>query len=292
MFFNAQNPVFPFQFPNPFQMGANNTQSGAQGEEGQAAQPQFNPFTFFQQQMSQIPFPFCMGAKKTEGEGSTAEGEEAQASAQQQFNPFECFKQMFQMQQFMDMFKNMFPMFNMNPQNCSCQQGFNPFGFCMMPNMNEQMQQFMDMFRNMFPMFSMNPQNCSCQQGFNPFGFCTMPNMNEQMQQFMDMLKNLFSMFSMNPQSCGQQGFNPFGFCGMPNMNEQMQQFTDMLKNLFSSFGKMGGNQENGLPFGMPAKLLQFLLHMDSTPEGLSKFQKILDLIFDEYSKARAPKEE
>ena len=31
---------------------------------------------------------------------------------------------------------------------------------------------------------------------------------------------------------------------------------------------------------------------MDSTPEGLSKFQKILDLIFDEYSKSCKPAEE
>lgn len=34
------------------------------------------------------------------------------------------------------------------------------------------------------------------------------------------------------------------------------------------------------LPNGIPVQLLQVLLHMESTPEGLEKFQKLLDMIF------------
>lgn len=287
MFFNAQNPMFPFQmpnmngqapfqfpfqmpgwngqmpfqfpFPNPFQTGAAKPADEAAGEDGQAAQQACNPFAFFQQQMSQMPFqfpffPFQTGAGKAEGDAA-AEGEDAQADAQQACNPFEFFRQMFQMQQFMDMFKNMFSAFGMNPQNWSCPQGFNPFGGFQMPNMNAQMQQAQQM-----------------------------------QQQFMDMFKNMFSTFGMNPQNWNcQQGFNPFGGFQMPSMNEQLQQFADLLKKQFAALGLTGDKQDSGLPFGMPVKLLQFLLHMDSTPEGLSKFQKILDMIFDEYSKARTP---
>jgi len=33
------------------------------------------------------------------------------------------------------------------------------------------------------------------------------------------------------------------------------------------------------------------MLHLESTPEGLSKLQKILDMIFDAYSKPRTAPE-
>jgi len=201
---NPFNYMMPFmQFMNTQNSGNSQNPQNAQGFFGNNNMSQ-NPFA----QMWQMPFPNPFAAAGSDEANGAAD---AKTDAQSQ-NAFYT-----QMNQFMEMFKNMSNMWGMNLNNM---------------NMNMNMNQFMNQYMNQFMNF------------MNPWNYCQL-----FMTAYTEMMMQFFSM------------------C-LP--------YVDKLKDMFKSDGAS--------LMGLPVEALRFLLNIDSSPDGLSKFQKILDIIFDLYS--------
>ena len=106
------------------------------------------------------------------------------------------------------------------------------------------------------------------------------------MEMYQALCKSMVAMFGVDPQIFApDEGKNPFS--GLPGLEEVAGRCRETAEKWKSKAAGKDG-KEGALPFGLPAKLLQQLLNMDSTPEGLTKFQKLLDMLFEAYSKPRA----
>jgi len=194
------------------------------------------------------------------------------------FNPFDC-NNMAQ-NPFFRMWQMPFPFPNPAEENNdgketaesaegkSKEQNQNPF--------DGQMTQFIEMMKAMGQKWGMNP-NC----------MSFMPGMD----QCQDFFRKMWQMPNMNFQSMNPY-FNPWAY-----YQASMEWYMEMTKELIKMAAplvemlKDAFKGDNGMPFGIPAEALRFLLNMDSTPDGLSKFQKILDIIFDLYlQQSVAPK--
>lgn len=148
-----------------------------------------------------------------------------------------------------------------------------------------------DFYQQIFQMFGQTPQMFGSMQ--------QTPMMFEQMAQMLGILSRMFGQMSQNFEQMAQMFGDPTQkFSQMPQMfgpMPQMSQFMNLFQNINPLFAQgitncTGANANaapnaSGLPFGIPVKLLQILLNLNSSPDGLSKFQKILDMIFDAYTK-------
>ena len=61
---------------------------------------------------------------------------------------------------------------------------------------------------------------------------------------------------------------------------EQLRQFPLAEQFIARCQSAAAAGSSNDLPMGISPQLLQLLLHMDASPEGLSRFQKLLDMLF------------
>ena len=248
MNFNFPNMFFPFGMQMPQQFDMSKMPFGFDMSK--------MPFGF---DMSKMPFPFCM--------------QQGQSQDEEKTNPFG-----------FDMSKMQFPFF-MNPMSFMNQMPFwfdmskMPFGF--------------DMSKMPFP-FCMQQNQSQDEEKTNPFGF--------------DMSKMQFPFF-MNPMSfMNQMPFQfdmskmPFKFdkekCPIPFDLEKLPikidfSLIEALFKMFASFANPGqkseeGGENNGMPFqnlNIPMELIQFIMRLEMSPQGLEKLQNILDKIFEMYSK-------
>ena len=180
---------------------------------------------------------------------------------------------------------------------------FFPFGMQMPQQFDMSKMPFgFDMSKMPFP-FCMQQNQSQDEEKTSPFGF--------------DMSKMQFPFF-MNPMSfMNQMPFQfdmskmPFGFdmskmpfkfdkekCPIPFDLEKLPikidfSLIEALFKMFASFANPGqkseeGGENNGMPFqnlNIPMELIQFIMRLEMSPQGLEKLQNILDKIFEMYSK-------